>query len=44
MRASTLVGVKIGRCLGEWNISTSVNPTRMEKMAYKEGDWATSSQ
>jgi hypothetical protein len=37
------VGVKTGRCLGDWNISTLVNSTRMEKMAYKEGDWATPS-
>jgi hypothetical protein len=32
----TIVGVKTGRCLGEWNISTSVILTRMEKMTYKE--------
>jgi hypothetical protein len=36
--------VKIGQCLWEWNISKLVNPTKVEKVAYKEGHWATFSQ
>jgi hypothetical protein len=35
---ATLVCVMIEKRFGEWNISTSLNPTKVEKIAYKEED------